>query len=649
MKRALAATAILVLVATAAADQQSVRPDVVRELLRRRPEWPGVQVEIPVEVYEAYVRDLRAVPLAPQPPEVSWIERVTYRVCIAGEDAKLEAEFNLVFLAGEGAEALPLLPKALAWSEVTLDDKPVELREADDGWFYLDPPEPGRYRVVAKAPLKPAKNGNRFNASWPTPPAVWTVGAVESDGLWEVRFSRSSLPIVGAEAATPRGRQASRPVEPAGDAGGTHGTAGLVPGNRLGVQWQRPQPPVHRAARIESESHVGWTLADGVHQVRAILDLRLWGGEAEELAVALPPGADRIEITGPDVREVQTQGAQARVFLRGAITQRTRLAVSFEVPRAATGRMTLPAFGVAGARPAGGTLAIAGGSGAVLLEMENAALEPMALYDLPAETRGLLAAPPVYAYHLAPGPWEAQVDLVAMAEFPVRETLIDSALYTVLYRPDGRVMTKVIYEVRNRAKQYMRVDLPAGAMLVVARVSEKQRNLARGPGTSVFVPLEKSVLTTAGLVSFPVELVYVMAAPPLDRKGEFRAALPRTDLSIAYARCALMLPEEMKVKEWGGVLRKVPSWSSETAEMEFEYGRGYLAPPEAEEPPKLKGPGLLEAIGGLFVMGARAPGKSRGVSWNSRSGCSRRRTGTVGLCGRTRPGTTGGRRNCSSR
>jgi len=596
MKRRLIAIAVLVFFVAAPAVGNSVRPDLVREILRRKPEWPGVEVEIPVEVYDAYVRDLLAVPVPPQPPEVSWIERVTYRVSIADDDAKLEAEFNLVFLPGEGAKALPLLHKALAWSEVTLDGKAVELRQADDGWFYLDPPEPGRYRVVAKAPLKPAKNGGGFGASWPTPAAAWSVGAVESDGVWEARFSRSALPIIGAEAATPRG-----------DAGGTHGTVGLVPGDRLGVQWQRPQPPVRRAASIESKSHVGWTLADGVHQVRAILDLRLWGGEAEELSVALPPGADRIEIRGPDVREVQTQGAQARVFLRGAITQRTRLAVSFEVPRAATGRMTLPAFGVAGARPAGGTLAIAGGSGAVLLEMESRGLEPMALFDLPTETRGLLAAPPVYAYNLAPGPWEAQVDLVALAEFPVRETLIDSALYTVLYRPDGRVMTKVIYEVRNRAKQYMRVDLPAGATLVVARVSEEQRNLARGPGTSVLVPLEKSVLTTAGLVSFPVELVYVMAAPPLDRKGEFRAALPRTDLSIAYARCALMLPEGMKVKEWGGALRKVPSWSSETAEMEFEYGRGYLAPPEAKEPPKPKGPGILETIGGLFVMGARAP------------------------------------------
>jgi hypothetical protein len=219
MKRRLIAIAVLVFCVAAPAVGNSVRPDLVREILRRKPEWPGVQVEIPVEVYEAYVRDLSAVPVPPQPPEVSWIERVTYRISIADEDAKLEAEFNLVFLPGEGAKALPLLPKALAWSEVTLDGKAVELRQADDGWFYLDPPEPGRYRVVAKAPLKPAKNGDRFDASWPTPAAAWTVGAVESDGLWEVRFSRSPLPVVGAEAATPRGRQASRPVEPAGDAG----------------------------------------------------------------------------------------------------------------------------------------------------------------------------------------------------------------------------------------------------------------------------------------------------------------------------------------------------------------------------------------------------------------------------------------------
>ena len=409
-----------------------------------------------------------------------------------------------------------------------------------------------------------------------------------------MRFSRSPLSVKGTGA-------------------GTHGAVGLRAGDRLDITWQPPQPAVHRAAQIATEAHVGWTLADGVHQVRAVLTLRLWGGETSLMTVNLPPGADRVRITGPDVREVQTAGDSARVFLRGAVRQRPRLNVEFEAPRPATGRMTLPAFGVEGASHRGGTLAIAGGAGGVLLEMDSPGLAAMALHDLPDRTRALLAATPVYAYRVT-GPWEARVDLVSMSEFPVRETLIDSALYTVLYRPDGRVMTKVIYEVRNRALQYMTVDLPPGAELVVARVAEEQKNLARGPGRTVYVPLEKSVLTTAGLVSFPVELVYVMRGERLLRSGRFRLPLPRADLPVAYARCALMVPDGMRVDEWQGVLRRTDVWSSETAELEFEYGRGHLAeglqpkpetapdaPPPKTEPQKPEAPGLLDAIGRLFV------------------------------------------------
>ena len=565
---------LLALCAAAPAAVAGLRSDLASEILRRVPQWPGTEVEIPISLYEQYVRELVEGPAPPQPPVVAWIERAAYGLRIGEKEAELTAAFNVVRLPGKGGTSVRLLPADLAWRDVTVDGRKTELRRAEDGWFHFDVPEPGRYRVVATTTVKPKTAGDVRRIEFGTPPAGWTSGAVDSDAAWDVRFSRAPLSVKGTDA-------------------GTHGTVGLGAGDRLEVRWQPPRPPVHRAAQIATEAHVGWTLADGVHQVRAILNLRLWGGETSELTVNLPPGADRVRISGPDVREVQTAGARARVFLRGAIRQRSRLSIEFESPRPATGRMALPAFGVEGSSHRGGTLAVAGGAGAVLLEMDSPGLAAMALHDLPARTRGLLAAPPVYAYRLT-GPWEARVDLVSMSEFPVRETLIDSALYTVLYRPDGRVMVKVIYEVRNRAQQYMAVALPPGAELVVARVSEVQKNLARGPGRTVYVPLEKSVLTTAGLVSFPVELVYVMRAEPLARTGAFRLPLPRADLPVAYARCALMLPDGMKVGQWHGVLRRADAWSSETAELEFEYGRGHLAKapdkvPEESEP-KRSGP-----------------------------------------------------------
>ncbi len=556
-------------------------PDVAREILRLIPEWPGTEVEVPISVYTAYLRHLMGEPEAPVPPEVTWIEKASYRLTIAQDDAAVEAAFEIVVLAGPGPRPVPLVADALAWGGATLDGKPAALRRGSDGWFQYDPPGPGRYRVTVKAPLKPQAQGDGRSAAWAVPgKAAWVVAEVESDAAWEVRFAGAPLAIVGDEK-------------------GTRGSVGVPPGKTLTATWRRPVPPAARQAEIEFTSHVGWTLGDGVHQVRAMLDLLIWGGQASELTVGLPDGADRVTIAGPDVREVQVQGATARVFLRGAITQRTRLAVDFEVPRKASGPMALGGLGVAGGRARGGDLAIAGGGGAVLLEMESQGLAPMAIRDLPDETRGLLAAPPVYAYTLAPGAWTARIDVVDMAEFPVRETLADSALYTVLYRPDGHVMTKVVWEVRNRGQQFMRVDLPPGATLLVARVAEVQKSLVRGPDGALYVPLEKSVLTTAGLVSFPVELVYLVRTGPLARRGALRVPLPRTDLPVAYARCALMVPEGLGVRTWEGTLREVPRWSSETAEVEFEYGRGHLAKPPEEPKPAPEPP--LEQLGEAIV------------------------------------------------
>ena len=580
---------ILLCVAASAAGQdareEAVRQDLAREILRRLPDWPTAQVEIPASVYHDFIRDTAFGPLPPKPPADAWIERAAWACKIDGPQADVQVVFQIVAPPGMSPAAVRLLPanSAVAWSDMTVDGKPAALRLAGDGWFYFDAMAAGRFAVSARTHVK-TPDAAPHRAAWPMPRAAWTTAAVESAAAWEVRFLGAAAPVVGGEP-------------------GTRGTVALTPADRFEVTWQRPQPVVARAAQVAVEAAIGWTLADGVHQVRAAVAVRLYGGEASELTVTLPPRADRVAITGPDVREVQVQGGEARVFLRGPVSQRTRLAIAYEVPRPATGAMTLPGFAIAGAARRGGTLAVAGGAGGVLLEVEAAGLKPLALHDLPDEARGLLSAPAVYAYTLAEGPWDARVDLVGMSEFPVRETLVDSALYMILYRPDGRVMTKALFEVRNRAQQYMRVDLPAGAQLVVARVAEQQRNLARGPGDTVLVPLEKSVLTTAGLISFPVELVYVMPAPPLAARGTLRLPLPRTDLPVAYARCALMAPDGMNVRQWSGALRQVPAWSSETANVEFEYGRGHATgtfhkadeelpkapPPAAKKPPQEAG------------------------------------------------------------
>lgn len=135
------------------------RGDLGREILRRVPEWPGVQVAIPIDVYEEYVRFLMRGPVPPQPPEVVWIERAAYRLKPGEKEAEVEAALDVVRLPGDGPRSVRLLPADLAWRDATIDGRKTELRRDDGGWFCIDTAGPGRYRVAARAALKPTMAG----------------------------------------------------------------------------------------------------------------------------------------------------------------------------------------------------------------------------------------------------------------------------------------------------------------------------------------------------------------------------------------------------------------------------------------------------------------------------------------------------------
>ncbi|MDK1031647.1 MAG: hypothetical protein QGD94_06550, partial [Planctomycetia bacterium] len=125
----------------------------------------------------------------------------------------------------------------------------------------------------------------------------------------------------------------------------------------------------------------------------------------------------------------------------------------------------------------------------------------------------------------------------------------------------------------------------------------------RGDG-SYLIRLDRSVATIGGLVSFPVEVVYSRRAKSLSGKGTLGIHLPRVDIPIAYGSCEVYLPAGLDAKDWHGPLRRVKRYSSETAEVEFEYGRGHVArPPEPQKKPR------RPLFGARFMRAAPSPPK----------------------------------------
>lgn len=560
-----------------AAQQPDRRDDAVRAMLDRSRLLEDVAFEIPVGLYRRYLRQLREPVALP----VSHIaESATYHLTV-DKGRTLRVELCLRVFDPAKCRNLPVLSADRAWEDLSVNGKQVNLA-IKEGWFRFTPAAAGLYTLTARAKTdesdssRLASTGLLASASrshggtlrlgiWAT---VRTFVVFDSPGAWQVRSDSDGWPLSGTKEA------------------GTHGRIALTPRRRISIEYRRPVPRRERRPRYRLSGDVAWNLDAGVQQVTASLKATIAGGASDSIELLLPGAAERVSVTGPEVRHVRLARGRVTVHLRGKILGATVLRVSYELPPGAGSERKLGRLGVADGHWAGGTLVVtntAGGS--EILPETMTGLREMALADVPPSARANLAGPAVLAYEITSRSFSAAVEVLHLGEFALRESIADLAHYELFVARDGSIISRVLYEIRNRNKQFLRLELPAGARVLLARVNEKSRPISPVPGrkNAWLLPLERSSASVMGLVSFPVEVVFVCKIAPLEQGRSAEIPLPAIDLPIAYGWCETYLPPELSIEKWSGVTRRVDRFTSETATASLEYGRSELAAGYAEK------------------------------------------------------------------
>ena len=535
------------------------RDDFVRALMQRSRLIDDVQFQLPVEIYRLYLAERAEA--SEKAPAAFIIEQGRYGVTLDEKNRpSLRVELSVRVLDPAECREIPVLSAALAWDEVTVNGQASKLAEKD-GWLQLMPDKAGVYSIAAAAKLGRTWV-DKARIVLAATPSVRTVAKFDAPGKWRVSAGGSARALDGAAE------------------GGTHVELPLVPTRRIDIAWTRPVTLPPRPSRYELSGAIAWNIDAGRQQVAARMNVRILGSATDRLALSVPPGALRCEIAGPDVREMRLSAGSAAVFLRGPVTGQTRLDVSYELPIGAAAVKPLAAPAVADGHWAGGTLVVTDTAGSSeLLAGDIRGLREIHASDIPAEARGILAGKPVLAYAITSRDFDTSVEVLDLGEFALRESIADVAHYQVLFRPDGSVMCKIDYEIRNRTRQFLRVHLPAGSRVLSARVNDVPKVLTpvSGESDASLLPLIRSKASVKGLVSFPVQIVVLYRAAALGRRGLAELPLPTIDLPIAYGWCDLYAPAGMKVRQWGGPMRKVEQFSSETAVASLSYGSAELA------------------------------------------------------------------------
>ncbi len=337
---------------------------------------------------------------------------------------------------------------------------------------------------------------------------------------------------------------------------------GVPVGQHLNISWQRALPEeAARDARIVAEMTTLVTLGDGIVKANVRVEETVLFAGVSQLKFQVPTGMTVIGVTGTGLRDWKAEEGTLTVKLAYAAEGAVHLSVDLERPMVASEQeLSLPVLQPIGVERTRGSVGVAvlgtleidgdrGTTGAV-------AVDPRAL---PALT-GMTAQPVLVAWKYLGSEVKIPVALADNDDVEVLVTLLDQANATTMVTTDGRRLTRVVWQVRNNRRQFLRLSMPGGAEVWSARVGGHAVQPARDGMGLLLLPLVRSDTGPGTAAAFDVEIVYVETGEaPVSGRARFDASLPVADAPTSYVAWTVYAPTEAKVppSSVGGNLRHV--------------------------------------------------------------------------------------------
>ena len=335
--------------------------------------------------------------------------------------------------------------------------------------------------------------------------------------------------------------------------GGMLRTSGVLwtGAEKLGLRMRVPEAPDKSEGPL-AVAHVGMgvTVGEGDVSVRANVVWTLRRGSLDTLTATVHGASDDLEVKGRGVNKWSRSGDTITVELAAPTSTRANLELHWTTSLTDT---TEASFVVPRVEPANAfrtdtSLQLArDGEIEVVPTLDR--WSPVPADELPAWGRGLVEGTPTAAYQR--GQVTGDSGSLALLRFvPVAgpRAVVDVAEYTLALSEGGRLLGRAKYQVRNERAAFLRVTPPEGVAIVGARIAGETALPGRTEDGAWLIPLQRSLETVEGLLSFPVEITLLGDGEDWDRRERRGLPLPQLDAPIAVSRTTVYLPPEYSSK-----------------------------------------------------------------------------------------------------
>jgi hypothetical protein len=330
--------------------------------------------------------------------------------------------------------------------------------------------------------------------------------------------------------------------------------ATLVPGQQATIWWATGDvqvPVVKHEVRFLSDVKTLVTVNDEELRIAALADITVVQGDPTQFAVDLPAGYEVTGVSGSTVDSSEVENDKLIVRLNNSAQRSHEFLISMERPLNGT-KADAPFLSFKDTQRETGEVLVEGTGAMEVTATEGGGLKRMDLKEANAYLRSLSRFPLQAAFRYHRQPTEIPTLSLEWTRFPdsnVLAAVAEHAVVTTLVTVEGRTLTEVKLTVKNQAQPFLKVTLPAGATIVSADVAGEKVKPVQGPDGNR-VPLLRTGFRPNG--PYEVSFVFMHSGTPFAKKGGSELSLPSMDIPISLLEWEFFLPEQYKVKDFGG-------------------------------------------------------------------------------------------------
>lgn len=351
--------------------------------------------------------------------------------------------------------------------------------------------------------------------------------------------------------------------------------ATLVPGQTTTVWWTTREtvaPTIPREVRFLSVEKTLVSVSEAEMRVAMLADITVVQGDPRQFQLEIPSGYEITDVTGPSLDSSETQSGVLTLKV-GASQRSHQFLISME--RSISGaKANVPLLSFKGAQRETGEVLVEGAGTMEITATEGGGLKRMDVKETNPYLRSLAHFPPqaAFRYHRQPNETPTlALDWVRFPDGSVLAAVAESAVVTTLVTSEGKSLTEVKLIVKNQAQPFLKVGLPAGATIVSADVAGEPVKPLQGPDGNR-VPLLRPGFRPTD--SYEVSFVFMHSGAPFAKKGGAELSLPKMDIPVSLLNWEVFLPDQYKVKDFGGDVIAAnlvpPAFRPETVAYHYE-------------------------------------------------------------------------------